>query len=226
MAKKKSVDVAEEIVLADGAEITLADADEIGEVLAEIEIADAKAEAYAEQPADLTSDGISEEAVVAPSKPKKEPRAPRMSMTSGSKASEIIASSGTSGPLMLTTGGLMLDGDALTAIDKLDKKTREKAVNLVQSIAANKRPSVYTVQAFKALANAGGTLGLKQLTDYYMTECNYKVGTARRQASEMFALFPAFRIATKDGGKGTPLVLSTESVIATWLRKISEPTLA
>jgi hypothetical protein len=216
MAKKKLADVADEVVLADGTELTVSDADagEIASVIADLEASDAKREAYAEQPAETTAEGVSAEIK---GKKEKAPRAPRLSLVTH-KASDIIASSGASiGGIVLTTGGERLEGEALTAIDRLDKKTREKAVNLVTSMASGKRPSVYTVQAIKALRSSGGTLSLKGLVDYYLTQCSYKPGTARRQASEMFALFPAFRIASKEAGKGTPLVLNEESIVLRYI---------
>lgn len=216
MAKKKLADVADEVVLADGTELTVSDADagEIASVIADLEASDAKREAYAEQPAETTAEGVSAEIK---GKKEKAPRAPRLSLVTH-KASDIIASSSASiGGIVLTTGGERLEGEALTAIDRLDKKTREKAVNLVTSMASGKRPSVYTVQAIKALRSSGGTLSLKGLVDYYLTQCSYKPGTARRQASEMFALFPAFRIASKEAGKGTPLVLNEESIVLRYI---------
>lgn len=224
MAKTKLVDAAEEIVLADGEEITVVDADEIAGVLADLETDDAKREAYAEQPADTTAEGVSAE-IKGKTAKIKAPRAPRLSLVT-SKASDIIStvSSGMGG-LMLTMDTSM-SGSALEAVDKLDKKTREKAVNLVTSVAANKRPSVYTVQAVKALRSSGGTLSLKGLTDYYLTTCGYKPGTARRQASEMFALLPTFRIASKDSGKGTPLVLNEDSVLLKYIEASAEPSKA
>lgn len=216
MAKKKLADVADEIVLADGDELTVSEAagSELDTVIADLEASDAKREAYAEQPAETTAEGVSAEIK---GKKEKAVRTPRLSLVTH-KASDIIAASGAAiGGIVLTTDGSKLEGELLSAVDKLDKKTREKAVNLVTSMAASKRPSVYTVQAVKALRNAGGTLSLKGLVDYYLTQCSYKPGTARRQASEMFALFPVFRIASKEAGKGTPLVLNEESVVLRYI---------
>ena len=221
MAKHKLVDVAEEIVLADGEEITVVDASEIEGVIADLETADAKREAYAEQPADTTAEGVSAE-ITGKTAKIKAPREPRLSLVTN-KASEIISKAATSlGGLMLTPAESM-SGDTLEQVDRLDKKTREKAVNLVSAMASNKRPSVYTVQAVKALRASGGTLSLKGLTDYYLTTCGYKPGTARRQASEMFALLPTFRIASKEAGKGTPLVLNEDSVVLRYIEASAAP---
>lgn len=228
MSKNKSVSVAEEIVLTDGEEITVADvhADEISDVLLDLETEEGKREAYAAQPAETTAEGVSAVIVegvasATAGKVAKAPRTPRLSLI-GSSASSIVASHAAA------MGGLLLerDGDTMEAsaefafVDALDKKTREKAVNLVHSMASNKRPSVYTVQAVKALREHG-TLSLKTLTDYYMVNCGYKPGTARRQASEMFALFPAFKIASKEAGKGTPLVLNHDSVVLMYVEAAS-----
>jgi hypothetical protein len=222
MTKKKLVDVAESIVLADGDEITPVDSAEIIDAVADLETAEAKREAYAEQPAETAAEGVMETPKAGKTKAAKEPkapRAPRLTLAT-SKASDVIGAAVASmSAFPLTTDGVMLEGALLTAVDSLDKKTREKAVNLVSAVVTNKRPSVYTVQAVKALRESGGTLSLKGLVDYYLTTCSYKPGTARRQASEMFALFPAFRIASKAPGKGTPLVLNSESILLHYIEE-------
>lgn len=223
MAKKKSVAVADEIVLTDGEELTVAlDADEISDAVAEIETDEAKREAYAEQPAELVAESLGE--VADEAKPKKA-RVARLSLVTN-KASEIIAATSSAMGGLKLTMDTSLEGDSLMAVDKLDKKTREKAVNLVHSMATNKRPSVYTVQAVKALREAEGVLSLKGLTDFYLTKCGYKAGTARRQASEMFSLFPTFQIASKAEGKGTPLVLNEDSVILRYIEATATPATA
>ena len=190
-------------------------------MIADLETADAKREAYAEQPADTTAEGVSAE-ITGKTAKIKAPREPRLSLVTN-KASESISKAAASlGGLMLTPAESM-SGDTLEQVDRLDKKTREKAVNLVSAMASNKRPSVYTVQAVKALRASGGTLSLKGLTDYYLTTCGYKPGTARRQASEMFALLPTFRIASKEAGKGTPLVLNEDSVVLRYIEASAAP---
>ena len=97
----------------------------------------------------------------------------------------------------------------LEAIDTLDKKSREKAVNLFTSLAAERRPSVYTVAAAKFLKKQG-EFTLKSLTDHFL-EAGYKIGTARRQAGEMVALFPVVGIATRASERGSPCVMNADS---------------
>jgi hypothetical protein len=42
----------------------------------------------------------------------------------------------------------------------------------------------------------------------------------------MFALLPTFRIANKDSGKGTPLVLNEDSVLLKYIEASAEPSKA
>lgn len=228
----KSVDVVEEIILTDGDEITVsgdveinADVEEIQSVLAEIETDEIRAEAYAEQPAAETGEALSEEDVAPKGKGmrQKTPKAPkapkpeRLSLLTH-KASEIIAESiARMGMAMtLNADGTTLGAQHLEAVDKLDRKTREKAVNLIQSVASNKLPSVYTRQAVKAFNAYSGVMTLKELVAYYL-EVGYQPGTARRQASEMFALFPALGMATRGEGKGAALTLNPGSTLVAYI---------
>ena len=97
----------------------------------------------------------------------------------------------------------------LEVIDGLDKKSREKAINLFTSLNAEKRPSVYTVAAAQFLQKEG-QFTLKTLTDHFL-ERGYQIGTARRQAGEMVALFPAVGIATREAERGSPCVKNEAS---------------
>lgn len=106
----------------------------------------------------------------------------------------------------------------LEAIDKLDKKSREKAINLFQCLAENKAPSVYTKLAWQFL-NANESVSLGQLTDHFL-KLGYKIGTARRQAGEMLALFPVVGVATKEKGRGTPMVLNANTVVGKRIQEI------
>lgn len=101
--------------------------------------------------------------------------------------------------------------DTLAAIDKLDKKSREKAVNLFVSANNEKAPSVYTRMAVSVL-EVDGEFTQKSLTDSYM-KAGYKIGTARRQAGEMVALFPVVGIVTKADERGSPCVRQDASTL-------------
>lgn len=152
---------------------------------------------------------------------KKDAAAPRMSLDTH-KASEIIttrlgADAHTQFTL-ITTKKPRADiqkknmASTLTVIDTLDKKTREKAVNLFTSLAAGKKPSVYTVSALGFLKKAG-QFTQKELTDHFLG-MGYKIGTARRQAGEMVSLFPVVGIASREAERGSPVVFNTASDIA------------
>jgi len=152
----------------------------------------------------------------------KEPAAPRMSLETHS-ASDIIATRLGSdhhslfnlvvGRWKNPTAANLRQSQATTleAIDKLDKKSREKAINLFVSANNEKAPSVYTRMAISMLETAG-EFTQKSLTDFYLA-AGYKIGTARRQAGEMVALFPVVGIVTKDAERGSPCVLQVESTL-------------
>ena len=208
----------------EGAEITVGDA-EIDEVVAAIEVDEAKRKAYASMEAEEPVEGAAAPAP-APSDATTEMKAkaartPRASLLTH-KASELIRQVlgenaheffqlNKSGPT--DKDGLVEQMNrTLEAIDKLDKKSREKAVNLFSAIASGRTPSVYTRQAILALQKHG-TLTLKDLVNVYQTEFSYKPGTARRQASEMFALLPVVKIANREPTRGAPMTLNPESVL-------------
>ena len=106
---------------------------------------------------------------------------------------------------------LKSQADTLVAVDALDKKSREKAINLFVSAMNEKAPSVYTRMAI-SLLEAEGQFTQKTLTDFYLA-AGYKIGTARRQAGEMVALFPVVGIVTKDAERGSPCVRQDASTL-------------
>jgi len=149
----------------------------------------------------------------------KAPAVPRMSLDTH-KASEIIVArlGGTDhhgifdldGSKKVTAANLRKTQEVtMVAIDALDKKAREKAINLFVSVNAERAPSVYTRMACTLLASKG-QFTQKDLTDYYLV-AGYKIGTARRQAGEMVALFPVVGICTKEAERGSPCVLNKAS---------------
>jgi len=156
-----------------------------------------------------------------PKKKAKKDAVPRMSLETN-KASEIIVArlgadahtqfnlDATKKPKADTLKKVM--ASTLETIDGLDKKTREKAINLFTSLAAGKKPSVYTVVALNVI-NREGKFTQKELTDHFLG-MGYKIGTARRQAGEMVALFPAVGIATREAERGSPVVFNPDSAIA------------
>ena len=155
-----------------------------------------------------------------PKKAKKE-AAPRMSLQTH-PASEIITTRLGSdhhvlfdldGSKKQTAANLRkTQGAVLAALDEVDKKTREKGVNLFTSLAGERRPSTYTYAATKFL-KAKGEMTLKTLTDHFL-EAGYAIGTARRQAGEMMVLFPIVGIGTRADERGAPVVFNDNSVLA------------
>lgn len=144
--------------------------------------------------------------------------APRMSLETNA-ASEIINSRLASdhhalfdldGRLKATPANLRKQqAGTLELIDGLDKKSREKAVNLFTSLANAKRPSVYTYMAAQFLKKEK-QFTQKTLTDHFL-EAGYKIGTARRQAGEMVSLFPAVGIASREAERGSPCIANPAS---------------
>lgn len=152
----------------------------------------------------------------------KEPAAPRMSLETHAASDIITTRLGSDHHSLfdLVVGRwknpskanlLKSQADTLKAIDGLDKKSREKAINLFVSVNNEKAPSVYTRMAVSVL-EVDGEFTQKSLTDSYM-KAGYKIGTARRQAGEMVALFPVVGIVTKDAERGSPCVRQDASTL-------------
>ena len=152
----------------------------------------------------------------------KEPAAPRMSLETHSASDIITTRLGSDHHSLFdlvvgrwkhpTAANLRKSmKDTLEAIDKLDKKSREKAINLFVSANNEKAPSVYTRMAVSMLETTG-EFTQKSLTEFYLA-AGYKIGTARRQAGEMVALFPVVGIVTKDAERGSPCVRQDASTL-------------
>src|SRR5210317_279050 len=193
--------------------------------VAEVEKDEAKAKTYKKSKADKATK--SKRATPKKATAKKE-AAPRMSLETH-PASEIITTRLASdhhalfdldGSKKPTAANLRnTQTSVLEAIDGLDKKSREKAINLFTSLNAEKRPSVYTVAACQFLKKEG-KFTLKSLTDHFLSR-GYQIGTARRQAGEMVALFPVVGIATREAERGSPCVYNEASNLAKAILAIS-----
>ncbi len=194
-----------------------ADEGSVESAVAEVETADAVAKANAKTTGDKPAS-----AKAAP----KEPAAPRMSLATHS-ASEIIATRLGSdhhalfdldGSKKPTAANLRKTQAAtLKAIDGLDKKSREKGINLFTSANNEKAPSVYTRMAC-SLLQSKGEFTQKTLTDHYLA-AGYMIGTARRQAGEMVALFPVVGIVTKASERGSPCIRNDASTLYQAIKK-------
>ena len=205
--------------IAEGAEIVLpSDVPEsiVDDVAAELESEEAKQKAYASQEPEAPADPAA-----IPTTPA-QPRSKRV-ITTGLKTSEAI---------MVTLGAtpesyFALDANdgtdetslkatmtsVLAAVDKLDKKSREKAIGVFTALKAGKLPSTYIMQTIEALRDSG-PMTLKALTGFFL-EKNYKPGTASRQAQQMFAVLPLLKIAKRGSERGAAMSLNSDSTLAT-----------
>ncbi len=195
-----------------------ADEADVESAVAEVETTDAVAEANAAK-----TGGAPVSAKATP----KEPAAPRMSLETHSASEIITARLGSDHSTLFNLVGKwdkptakQLRGSqatTLAAIDKLDKKSREKAINLFVSASNEKAPSVYTRIAC-SLLQSKGEFTQKSLTDHYLA-AGYMIGTARRQAGEMVALFPVVGIVTKADERGSPCIRCDESTLYQAIKK-------
>jgi hypothetical protein len=107
----------------------------------------------------------------------------------------------------LTVGSLVseADRDAVIGLRPKQKKIGEKFDNLFQSIAAGKKPSVYTMACFSVLyaketvtsAELVAALQLATASTGKSKGAAYNIGTARSQAGQMMELFDVVGIATR-----------------------------
>lgn len=84
------------------------------------------------------------------------------------------------------------------------KKVREKAMGLIETVISGKKPSVYTQIAAKLLIEAstkGENLTVAQIKAAYVA-AGYKAGTVNAQAGQMMVLFPAMGMAKASAAKG------------------------
>lgn len=96
-------------------------------------------------------------------------------------------------------------------------KVAEKFDNVLLSIAAEKQPSVYTMAAYRALRAAGELTSADLVKELGKI---VQISTARSQAGQMMALFPALQIAKRDKNK---LVLNPDSILAEALNLLDTP---
>ncbi len=171
----------------------------------ELELADAKREVYAEQPAE--GEGFVEpvmvetlperepEAVEVPApveapKVERKPAAPRVSRFAIGAGSYVA--------------GLAGDPELAAIVDGLPKKVKDKAANLIEHVQKGKALSVYTQTAI-GLVRDTGALTSKALVDAYLAQSKrsggegYSIGTARSQAQQMMTLLTRLGILVKSG---------------------------
>lgn len=108
---------------------------------------------------------------------------------------------------------------ALIAATPKQVKVAEKMENVIQSIAADKKPSKYVMTIFGALDK------MKVMTSTEVVAAlktsGVSEGTARSQSGQLMVLFPVLGVAIRDG---QTLKLAEDSNIADYLRKAATPT--
>lgn len=202
--------------------------EEIEEIIAALEIEEAKAEAYAEQ--EPGADMVIEEAAAEsneggkPAKKAKAPRAYRKTMA-GYKKSEVImdrlgANSHEYFALELADAELSQEElkakqeEMLARIDGIAKKIGEKAVNLLSWLAGRAKLSNYTEQALRLLIEKG-KITSKDLLEHYKAR-PYSEGTSRSQSQQLMKLLPEMKVGIMDG---KVMHLNPESLIVAKFRE-------
>lgn len=200
---------------------SIVDIDEIAAALEASDVVETvKAESYAAQTSDGAFEAESNEPITTPvvttlleaKKRRSGGSAPRGK--SGQTAGEVIASWSADELLraaFLTKTQLVTDEDveALKVnVSTLAKKVGEKAINILRHRDNPAGLQTYTRTALNMLVERG-TLTSKELTDTLMQ--SYQEGTARSQCNQIMQLFPALKIAKRDG---STLELNADSVLA------------
>lgn len=208
------LEVPDEIVEEAAPVVEALDAEEqiLGDALRELDIAEAKAEAYAEQVAPEGEDMNTElpepvvtattaEVVAKEDKPKR-----KRESSEGKKKSEIITShlgAESAGFFALEIDDAELDvaelkereKATLEVIDALPKKVGEKATNLFDFLKTGEHLSIYTKIAFDLLLEKG-TFTSEDLRAAMLAH-GYTKGTSDSQAQQMMTLLPALKVGVR-----------------------------
>lgn len=208
------LEVPDEIVEEAAPVADVLDAEEqiLGDALRELDIAEAKAEAYAEQVAPEGEDMNTElpeptvtastaEVAAKEDKPKR-----KRESSEGKKKSEIITShlgAESAGFFALEIDDAELDvatlkereKATLEVIDALPKKVGEKATNLFDFLKTGEHLSIYTKIAFDLLLEK--TTFTSEDLRAAMLAHGYTVGTSNSQAQQMMTLLPALKVGVR-----------------------------
>lgn len=113
------------------------------------------------------------------------------------------------------------DKAAVIALRPTQKKVAEKFDNLFSSIAAGRKPSVYTMTIFELVADKGEVTSADLVAAMRASSSRgggaYDEGTARSQVGQMMNLFSVVGIAKRDGNK---LTFNKDSKIAERLKAL------
>ncbi|OWZ90427.1 hypothetical protein B9J07_27970 [Sinorhizobium sp. LM21] len=191
--------------------------------LADLDLAIAKNEAYAEQ----TSAAIDTTELPAPTAAKtKGARAPRAASAStgaartprdiSKVADEFFVLSGD--PAAMSTDDLAAARAATMALKPNQVKIAEKFENLFTALSAGKAPSTYVMIAFGVLESKGSMTSSDVVGAYKASGLGE--GTARSQSGQIMNLFATVGIATRSG---QTLTLRSDSKLAERLRSLPVP---
>ena len=208
------LEVPDEIVEEAAPVADVLDAEEqiLGDALRELDIAEAKAEAYAEQVVPEGEDMNTElpepvvTATTAEVAAKEEKPKRKRESSEGKKKSEIITShlgAESAGFFALEIDDAELDvatlkereKATLEVIDALPKKVGEKATNLFDFLKTGEHLSVYTKIAFDLLLEKS-TFTSEDLRAAMLAH-GYTVGTSNSQAQQMMTLLPALKVGVR-----------------------------
>lgn len=208
------LEVPDEIVEEAAPVADVLDAEEqiLGDALRELDIAEAKAEAYAEQVAlegeDMNTELLepvvtvtTAEVAAKEDKPKR-----KRESSEGKKKSQIITShlgAESAGFFALEIDDAELDvatlkereKATLEVIDALPKKVGEKATNLFDFLKTGEHLSIYTKIAFDLLLEK--TTFTSEDLRAAMLAHGYTVGTSNSQAQQMMTLLPALKVGVR-----------------------------
>lgn len=183
--------------------------DDLEDLESTIEVQSAKQEAYAKQQVSTTPDV----SVISTKKEEEKPKVkgaakPRMRTASMNPADIVRAKiPNYKDIVVLSLEDAGLDDTerhekteaVVDSLNSLAKKVGEKAVNLLQAVAGQGSPSVYTQIALDILKKEGECT-LTDIKNAYLAH-PYSLGTASAQSSQMMQLFPALGIANRQGSK-------------------------
>lgn len=187
-----------------------------------------KSEAYEGQELDSAAIEIDPESLKKPSKVKK-PRAAKAAKAPRTPKSEkaVVVRDLRSLPpeAFVTTpeapSDLEANKEAILSSLPTQKKVKEKVENLLISLHAGRKPSVYTLEVFKAL-NVMGTASSRKLVEVLVSTPSrsgsfYSNGTANAQVGQMMIAFDKLGIAKRNGQE---LTLIEDSPLVSKLRAL------
>jgi hypothetical protein len=181
--------------------------------LAAVEALTEKEEAVASQTSEIEADSSAVEqktskAAKAPKTPK-EPKQPKIERDLSALDDSVF---------QLVKDG-PIDKAAVIALRPAQKKVAEKFDNLFTSLAACRKPSVYTMACFNVLVDKGEVTSSDLVAAMKAAASRsggaYSDGTARSQVGQLMNLFGAVGIATRAGNK---LTFNKDSQIAASLQ--------